>query len=354
MAAVATRAALLLLGLAVASLAGCRGTAAPITWEAAPAPAVRGDVVDGRGRFREILCAVREVRATGPDVRSCESLLARFPGEPPGPGEAVATDRVPTRRRLLVVQGVFGECIAPWIQAYGDARPALEALGARTGLIRVSGTASSTDNARQVHDAVLALDLAAGEQVVLVGYSKGAVDAVEALVRFPALVPRVAALVSVAGPITGSPIADAIPGWQRSLIETALSPFCGGGRGGIASLARAVRRPFIAGAQLPASVRYFSLVAVAEGRDVSRALAGYYRDLARVDPHNDGQVLPEDAVLPGSVLLGYARADHWAVAQPFSRVGGPFGWLPRRFADRNAYPRELLLEAIARAVDERL
>jgi pimeloyl-ACP methyl ester carboxylesterase len=352
---VPTRTALLLLGLAVSSLAGCRATAPPITWETSPPPAVHADVVDGRGRFREILCAVRQVRSAGPDdARSCEEALVRFPGEPPGTGAPVATDRVPTRRRLLVVQGIFGECIAPWIQAYGDARPALEARGFRTGLIRVSGTASSTENARHVRDAVLALDLAPGEQVVLVGYSKGAVDVVEALVRFPALVARVAALVSVAGPIRGSPVADTIPPWQRTLIETTLSPFCGGGRGGITSLTRDVRRPFMAGAALPASVRYFSLVAMAEERDVSRALIGYYRDLARVDPHNDGQVLPEDAVLPGSVLLGYARADHWAVAQPFSRVGGPFGWLPRRLADRNEYPRERLLEAIARAVEERL
>ena len=65
-------------------------------------------------------------------------------------------------------------------------------------------------------------------------------------------------------------------------------------------------------------------------------------------------LLGEDAVLPGSVLLGYARGDHWAVAEPFSRVRGPFGWLPRHLADRNAYPRELLLEAIVRAVEESL
>ncbi len=350
-----TRVALLLLGLAVMSLAGCRAAAAPITWATAPPPTVRSDLVDGRGRFREILCALHRVRGTAPDPRGCEDALVRFPDEPPGTGAAVATERVPSRRRLIVVQGIFGECVAPWIEAYGDARPRLDALGARTGLVRVSGTASSMENAKQVRDFVLAPDdLAPHEQVVLVGYSKGAVDAVEALVRFPELVPRVAALVSVAGPITGSPIAEAIPRWQRTLIETVLSPFCGGGRGGITSLTRDARRAFMTGARLPASVRYFSLVAMAEQRDVSRALAGYYRELALVDPHNDGQVLPEDAVLPNSLLLGYARADHWAVAQPFSRAGGPLGWLPRRLADRNAYPRELLLEAIARAVEERL
>jgi hypothetical protein len=348
------RAALLLLGLAVASLAGCR-SATPITWAAAPPLTTRPDVVDARGRFREILCTLREVRGAASDDRSCEDALVRFPDEPPGTGAAVATDRMPSRRRIIVVQGIFGECIAPWIEAYGDARPQLEALGSRTALARVSGTASSAENARQVRDFVLALnDLGPNEQVILVGYSKGAVDALEALVRFAELVPRVAALVSVAGPIGGTPIADSTPRWQRALIELVTAPFCGGGYGGITSLTREVRRAFLASAQLPAGVRYFSLAGMVEERDVSRALGGSYRDLALVDPRNDGQVLPEDAIIPGSVLLGYAHADHWAIAQPFSHAGGPFGWLPRRLADRNAYPRALLLEAIARAVDERL
>jgi pimeloyl-ACP methyl ester carboxylesterase len=306
---VPTLATLLLLGLAVTSLTGCRSTAAPITWGAVPPPTVRADVVDGRGRFREILCALRQVRGAGPDGRSCEEALVRFPDEPAGPGAMVATDGAPSRRRIVVVPGIFGECIAPWIQAYGDARPALESLGARTALIRVSGTASSAENASHVRDFVVALDPGTDEQVILVGYSKGAVDAVEALVRFPELAPRVAALVTVASPLGGSPIADTIPRWQRVLIERALAPFCGGRHGGITSLTREARRPFMATARLPASVRYFSVVAVAEERDVSRPLAGYYRDLALVDPHNDGQVISEDAVLPGSVLLGYARRE---------------------------------------------
>jgi hypothetical protein len=145
-----------------------------------------------------------------------------------------------------------------------------------------------------------------------------------------------------------------MPRWRRTLIELVASPFCGGGCGGITSLTRDERGRFMASARVPAGVRVFSLVGMVEERDVSRALAGPYRKLARIDPHNDGQVLPTDAVIPGSVLLGSARGDHWALAQPFSRAGGPLGWLSRLLADRNAYPRALLLEAIVRAVEERL
>jgi len=351
------RAALLLLALAVAGLAGCR-SATPVTWGSAPPPKVRADVVDARGRFREIVCRLRQVRLREgplPDDRPCDDALVRFPDEPVGTRAPVATERSRSRRRILVVPGIFGECISPWITPYGDARPHLEELGYRPDVIPVSGTAGSGKNAGSVRDFVLGLtDLAPGEKVVLVGYSKGAVDILEALVAFPELTRRVAAVVSLAGPITGSPIADDVPRWRRTLIESLLGPFCGGGRGGITSLTREERRTFMTRARLPASIRYFSVIGMVDEPEVSRALASYYRDLARVDPHNDGQVVPEDAVIPGGVLLGYVRADHWALALPFSRAGGPLGWLARLLADRNAYPRELLLEAIVRAVEERL
>ena len=349
--------ALLLLTLVLSGLAGCR-SGAPITWGAVSPPAVRADVVDARGRFREIFCAVREARAREAplrDDRPCADALVRFPDEPPAAGADVVTTPSPTRRRVIVVAGIFGECIAPWITPFADSLPQLEALGYRAGLIRVSGTAASAANARHIRDHVLAVpDLAADERVILVGYSKGAVDALEALVAFPELAARVAALVSLASPITGSPIADGFDPWQRAIIETLTSPFCGGGRGAITSLTREVRRSFMARVRLPADVRYFSVIAVAQEMEVSRPLLSPYRDLAVVDPRNDGQVVPEDAVIPGATLLGYLRGDHWAIAMPFSRKGGPVGWLARQVVDRNPYPREILLEAIVRAVEERL
>jgi hypothetical protein len=39
---------------------------------------------------------------------------------------------------------------------------------------------------------------------------------------------------------------------------------------------------------------------------------------------------------------------------PFSRKTGPLGWVARQVVDRNPYPREILLEAIVRLVEERL
>jgi hypothetical protein len=58
-----------------------------------------------------------------------------------------------------------------------------------------------------------------------------------------------------------------------------------------------------------------------------------------------------DPLIPGSVLLGYLNADHWAVAVPINR-NPPF--IPSHFVDKNAFPREVLAEAIVRFIEENL
>lgn len=50
-------------------------------------------------------------------------------------------------------------------------------------------------------------------------------------------------------------------------------------------------------------------------------------------------------------MLRYVRADHWAIAMPFAR---DMPWISAAFIDQNAFPREVLLEAIIRFVEESL
>jgi hypothetical protein len=56
-----------------------------------------------------------------------------------------------------------------------------------------------------------------------------------------------------------------------------------------------------------------------------------------------------DQLIPKCTLLGYVNGDHWAVAIPFSQD---------KFApaliDKNEFPREVLLEAVIRFVEEKL
>ena len=75
------------------------------------------------------------------------------------------------------------------------------------------------------------------------------------------------------------------------------------------------------------------------------------KKLRRVNPRNDGMMIIEDQLVPGSSLLGCANGDHWAVAVPIARSHPHFASL---FVDDNDYPREALLEAIFRFIEEDL
>jgi hypothetical protein len=50
-------------------------------------------------------------------------------------------------------------------------------------------------------------------------------------------------------------------------------------------------------------------------------------------------------------LLGYVNADHWALSVPIARSHSMLG---ATFVDQNDYPREALLEALLRFVEEEL
>jgi hypothetical protein len=56
-------------------------------------------------------------------------------------------------------------------------------------------------------------------------------------------------------------------------------------------------------------------------------------------------------VIPGSVLLGYLNADHLATAVSINRTRK---FIPSTVIDKNAFPREVLIEAIVRFVEEDL
>ncbi len=94
-----------------------------------------------------------------------------------------------------------------------------------------------------------------------------------------------------------------------------------------------------------------SLVAFARREDISTILQSSYDRLALIDPRNDSQVIFYDAIIPGSTLLSFVRADHWAVAMPFSQ-DAPL--LSAVTIDKNEFPREVLLEEIIRIVEENL
>jgi hypothetical protein len=111
------------------------------------------------------------------------------------------------------------------------------------------------------------------------------------------------------------------------------------------------RRDWLARNPLPEGVRYYSLVTFPNPERISAILKPTYHQLARVDGRNDGQVIFYDQMIPRGALVGFVNADHWAIAVPIARTHEIIG---ASFVDQNAYPREALLEALLRFVEEDL
>ena len=328
----------------------------PYTLDASPLvflPAGGADIDDQRGRFREILCAVDEAHGHElPEYRPCDEILHRFTDEPAGTGEPVHLGPARSKLRVAVVAGLGAECFAGVVSAFPFALERLREFGYQTASIRVDGLSSSTNNGRQVKDAVVAMDLAPDERLVLVGYSKGTSDILEGLVAYPELAERVAAVVSVSGSVNGSPLADDAPASMLALLEYLPGSQCGAGDGGaLDSLKPSTRRDFARTHELPRKVRYYSLATFAQREQISFGLRGSYDDLAKIDPRNDSQMLFYDQIIAGGALLGFVNADHWAVALPISRERPG---LAATLVNRNEFPREILLEAIIRHVEEQL
>jgi len=306
-------------------------------------------VMDGRPRFRQIFC---DVLTQQPDRlgRSCKDLLHRMVDEP-GATETRSMAVHQPGLRVLFVPGLFSDCTRAFAVPFETAIPRLRALGYSARILQVSGRSSSAFNAKLIADVVVQEPANAGP-LILVGHSKGAVDILEFLVTYPELAERVTAVVSVAGAINGSLLADFFAADYGRWLDKIALPTCVEGDGkALETLAYATRLDWLRNHRLPDQVRYFSLVAYTSVQGVSAPLRPFAAALAEVEPRNDGQLIHYDQIIPGATLLGYANADHWAVAVPIEERSP----LVATFVTaHNYYPRDALAEAIVLYVAEAL
>ena len=338
-------------------LVGCGGPPDPVleySVDTPPlilTPANHAGIEDGLGRFREIYCAIQEDHGNKfPDNPACDKVLHRLLGEPQPTLKPVHLGQPRLPLRILLVPGTMAECIQDTIEPLPYARAHLQELGYKTEVLMVGGRTSSTYNATQIRDYLASLNSPPSERIVLVGYSKGTTDSLEALVNHPEVAQRVSAVVSYAGVVGGSPLADSLDIFQDQLVKNMQMSACDeGDEGVVESLTRKTRLAWMTEHSLPQTVQYFSLAAFAEREQISSMIQGGYDTLATIDPRNDSQVIFYDALIPGGTLLGYVNADHWAIAMPIARE---MPLVAKTLIDRNAFPREVLLEAIVRFVEE--
>jgi hypothetical protein len=339
-------------------LPGCSGKPlVPYTTDTPPLillPAEQAGITDKRGRFREIACAVLEDHGReSPHYRSCDEALTRLGQEPGATGEAVYLG--PSQRKLVAafVPGIGWECFENWLKYENEFASHVGQLGFESHIFKVDGMSGTANNARQIRDTIMDhANETRLQSVVLIGYSKGSPDILEAVVSYPEIHPYIAAVVSVAGAVGGSPLANKAKESDLNLLKHIPESSCTGGDGkAVESLRPAVRRQWLQDNPLPESIRFYSLVTYPDPERVSSILKSTYKKLSKIDSRNDSQVIFYDQVIPGSTLMGYLNADHWAIAVPIAE-SHPF--IGKHFVNKNDYPREVMSEVVLRFIEEDL
>jgi hypothetical protein len=306
-------------------------------------------VADGRARFREIFCTLAQSQDVPPAQRGidCERLLWRLADEPAQKTSA-ALPEVDPQLQFLVVGGAFSDCFGPASVAYRRAIEGLSGQGFRVASVAISGRSSAEHNAIIVAEALAA---APAGPIVLVGYSKGTVDIFHFLIANPELARRVVAVISIAGPILGSEVAERGAWVYDTLLAGALPGRCDpGDRGVVDSLQPQVRRDWLARNPPPRDLRYYSVLAFTTREHIARVLLTSWQILAPIDLRNDGQLTIGEGTIPGSTLLGYANSDHWGVAIDIEEELSFLAGRP----DDTPFPRGVLFEAVLRYVSEDL
>lgn len=350
----------ILLSLAVLCLSGCGlNPKVPYSTEFDPAAELAEsgrEVTDGRGRFREIFCTILEEHGRDlPDYMPCEEALTRVGAEPPPSGQPVYLGPTADDYLIGLVPGLGWECIKGWLDFDNSGPDHLNDFGYDTTLVEVDGLSGIANNARQINEFLTGLPAEYNERhFILLGYSKGAPDLLEFLVTYPQTADRVVAVVALAGAVWGSPLAIEGTQDQAELLTKVPRSQCDEGDGGaVESLRPHARRKWMQTHTLPEHIRYYSVVTYPDPKSrMSAGLKPGYRELAkRFDARNDSQVIFADQVIPGSKLLAFPNADHWAMAVPVARQHKFAAWT---FVNHNEYPREAFFEAIIRYIEEDL
>jgi hypothetical protein len=221
-------------------------------------------------------------------------------------------------------------------------------------VVKVAGRASSEHNGKLVAEAIQqSARHHPDRDIVVVAYSKGAADTLEALRQMGGDTPaNLKALVTTSGAVYGSPLGDELDGPYKTFLSRLPWPSCQPvDDQPIESISRHARMQWMADhwKALPRSIRYYSLGVYDKPENQHWVLALLSKHLAQYDARNDSHMIHSDQILPESQLLGYLKSDHWSFVLPFSRNRHPF-WRPL-FNDHNPFPREILLESILRYVE---
>jgi hypothetical protein len=247
---------------------------------------------------------------------------------------------------VAIVSGVLTVCGGN-STAYREGREHLRSVHGISVDLIPTPNGSSAANGRTIAEFLRQNYRRDGRKFILLGYSKGAVDILEGVANDPEASRAVAALITVAGAIGGSPIADLMPVQAQQWIQAISLGECKGDLyAAFRSLRRDVRRKFLAQHPDPGFPVY-SIAAVSNKSETSKILLEGWELLSLYGQPEDSQLLEPDTRFPGGQNLGAVRADHIAVAIPFESSTDP---TMKKLLNHNHFPRTALLESLLRFV----
>lgn len=221
-------------------------------------------------------------------------------------GEPVLPDEA-KRHLYLLVKGMLGDEVPGYLL---DNQLRLEKRGLETREVAVDTEGRLADNVEVVRDALL--DAAHfGHTVVLVGHSKGGVEAMSTLSLYPELRRHVRAVVALQPPFGGSVIANDLvitPALQR-LMDVAFPSLFQGDAASVEDLSYARRMEFVRKHPYPTDVPTVALATSRMSRrSLMRPLCAYVQE--RYGWACDGLVNAVDAEVPGSRVVRLDDMDH--------------------------------------------
>ena len=349
---------LLIIFICTAILVACAGKPlSPYTTDTTPMillPISKAGIRDDRGRFREIYCAVLDDHGQElPDYRPCETALTRVGIEPAPSGQEVNLGFSRQNFLVAIVPGFGWECFEGWLESENAGANHVAKFGYEVIQLKVDGLSGTENNARQISEQIAKLPPEqAGKPLILLGYSKGAPDILQAVVDYPELAEKVVAVIAAAGAVGGSALANGAEQSQANILTKIPKSDCSEGDGGaVHDMRPATRQNWLAENSLPKHISYYSVATFPDPEHISSVLKSSYKKLGKVDARNDSQLVFYDQLIPTSTLVAYVNADHWALAVPIART---HSFVASAFTTKNEYPREALLEAILRYVEDDL
>ncbi|MBK9031575.1 MAG: hypothetical protein IPL61_09615 [Myxococcales bacterium] len=209
----------------------------------------------------------------------------------------------------LVVPGLFTEHYPGYMN---DNMARMKKLGLDARMVTIDTDASVEDNAKIIRDAINEIAKAEGKEVVLIGHSKGGVDATAAIAQYPELYEHVHAVIAMQTPYGGTPVASDIAGNARllGLVGSAIKRLFSGDQRALTDLTYQARQEFVRAhpydtARMP-TISY----GTTGGPTVSTVgpAASYMRNQYGLE--SDGLVPKKDAVVPGSDVVYANDQDH--------------------------------------------